>query len=90
MFYDPVRLQLNALNGTGLSFIFSGLAFKGTLGRVPAHICFDSGATDVFLSQAFVQRSGMKVVPCRRTVTMADGQTADIDGMCCLKIKIEV
>ena len=63
VYYDPVGLQLNAIEGTGLTFMFEGIALRGQAGHVPANICFDSGANSVFVSQAFVERSGFSTKP---------------------------
>jgi hypothetical protein len=90
VFYDPVGLQLNALEGSGLTFLISGVALKGQVGRVPANICFDSGANGIFVSQAFVDRSGFAVKPCgNKQLTLASGATSAISGVVDLHLKIQ-
>jgi hypothetical protein len=90
VYYDPVGLQLNAIEGTGLTFMFEGIALRGQAGHVPANICFDSGANSVFVSQAFVERSGFSTKPCNsKQLTVANGQTSAITGMCELHLKIQ-
>jgi hypothetical protein len=92
VFYDPIGLapQLNAMSGTGLTFLFKGVALTGQAGHVPANICFDSGANGIFISQAFANRSGFTVKPCPSTqLTMANGESSSIAGTCDLHLKIQ-
>ena len=81
VFYDPVGLQLNALEGSsGLTFAVKNVAVRGKASHVSANVMFDSGAEACFVARAFVERAGVTVTPADRTLTLADGTTTSVCG----------
>jgi hypothetical protein len=64
--------QVNQLNTPGVG---RGVLIKvaGHIGRNPAVVLFDCGATANFVSSSFCQKHGLKVEPTPATVALADG-----------------
>jgi len=88
-FYDAVGLQLNAINGCGLSMTMQSIAVQGTVSHVPANISFDSGASECYVSQAFVERAGLAVKPSSERVTLADGSEATALGVSLVHLRLQ-
>lgn len=88
-FYDAVGLQLNAMNGCGLSMTLQGIAVPGTVSHVPANISFDSGASACYISQAFVERAGLVVEPSTERVYLADGSESITLGVSSVHLRLQ-
>jgi hypothetical protein len=64
------------------------MTFDGKLAGVGAKIAADSQASHNFVSDIWVNRAGVHVLPQASQVTLASGETAQILGNCSLRMQI--
>jgi hypothetical protein len=68
------------------------MQFSARVAGAPAAILFDSGASHSYISEAFVRRIGLRMHDAAddlEHVTLADGTTAPIQGVCSAHISLQ-
>ena len=64
------------------------MSFKCTALGTPASLLVDTGASDAYVSSAFVARYGFHIEPSQATITLADGTVATVTSTCCVHLRL--
>jgi len=87
VYYDSAAPQLLAARAcrTDSSLLMS---FQCIASGIPACVLVDTGASDAYVSSAFVERCGFRVEPSQATITMADGTVTTVMGTCHIRMRL--
>lgn len=91
--YDaPLLLQSGSLSEPEQEHVITSnencMEFTGAIAGSKCRIKIDTGASHNFISSSFVQKAGLSVTPCKRTVALADGMQVSIIGSCSAHLKL--
>ena len=64
------------------------MSFQCTASGTPACLLVDTGASDAYVSAAFVKSCGFHVEPSQATITLADGTVATVTGTCSIRLRL--
>ena len=64
------------------------MSFRCIASGTPASLLVGTGASDAYVSIAFVQRCGFYVQPSQATITLADGTVTHVTGTCTVWLRL--
>lgn len=87
VYHDGPAPQIHAAraNRTDADMLMS---FQCSASGIHASLLVDNGASDAYVSDAFVQRCGFHVEPSQATITLAYGTVAAVTGTCCIRLRL--